>query len=186
MSRKKKLDPIDVELSSEEWFSRINEILKGKGGLLYTLEHLEEEFRETENPLAVWEAILVCRAVKEHIPEWVNAYLEKVAWKLFEKPPRKKGETPGHILAALGMRTSGQGSIFHRYFSMHEREEVVKAVLRKVEEDPHEDLERHYAAVAEEMEKQGKYAPDLETIARWFRALRERLLPKHYKPRPLK
>ena len=183
MSRKKKLDPIDVELTPEEFLSRLKEIGRGKGKVVHLIEHLEEEFREEGNPLAAWEALLISRKAEIPIPEWVNVYFEGSARRLFEKPPKGNNPAPAHILASLGMSTYGKGNIFSRYFAVHDREEVVKAVLRKVKEDPRKDLEQHYSAVAEEMKEKGKNISNV-TIAKWFGYYRKRFLPKIYRSTP--
>ena len=81
------------------------------------------------------------------------------------------------------MSTYGRGNVFSRYFAVHDREKVVKAVLRKVQEDPHEDLTQHYSAIAGEMAKEGIRISNV-TIAKWFGYYRKRFLPRTYRSTP--
>lgn len=216
MTRKKKLDVIDVEIPKEEFEGDLQTIFKGRFDeyqFRQHLRHLEEEFKEEKNPLSAWQALLVAREHRKPVPEWVLQYLAKSAEWLFTfrkgRPPGK-GETAGHVLAALGMDSVGKGNVFTRFYDSRDRETVVKAVFREIKKDPTEDwteiytrvadqveavweggreekdqvLRQYYTQIAKSLKAQGKGIPSHATIKKWFEEHRRKYPRRIYRSKP--
>jgi hypothetical protein len=178
MSRKPKLDPIEVELSPEEFLRSLQGAF---GGTAY-LERFEEAFREEDNPLFAWAAFCIARERRRPIPEWVLQYLEGAAKRLFIKPPGKK--IPEHVSAALWIRTYGRGSSISRYFDLLERLQAVEAVINRIEgPPPRPTLEQACCDVSGELDEQGKKISNV-TIEKWTRQYRKHFIKKNVRPKP--
>jgi hypothetical protein len=178
MSRKPKLDPIEVELPPEEFLRSLQGVL---GGTAY-LDRFRDSFQEEDNPLFAWAAICIARKTGRPIPEWVLQYLEEAAKRLFNKPPGKK--VPEHVSAALRIRTYGKGSSISRYFDLLERLQAVEAVIKRVEgPSPRRTLEQACGDVSAELGKQGKKVSNV-TIEKWTRQYRKHFIKKNIRPKP--
>lgn len=175
MPRKLKLDPVDVELSPEEFTRRLKAVGRGD----YYFDWLKAAFEEEDNPLFAWAAFHTAREKKLPIPEWVLRYLDGTAKRLFNKP--KKKEVPVHVSHALRIRTYGKGSSFSRFFDVLNRLRVVEAVMARIKGNPKNPptLQRACCDVAEEMEKQGEKISNV-TIEKWFRQYYQR--PQNFRP----
>jgi hypothetical protein len=84
----------------------------------WVLEHqlhaFEIAYRDTDNPVWVWRAVLACRGATAPPPAWIMAYLGRVAeafWTLSAMPP---ADVPAAIVTALEMAREGAGSVFRR------------------------------------------------------------------------
>ncbi len=76
------------------------------------LARLQFQWQGSRNPLFIWHAYRWCRAWKLPLPDWVLAYLDRVARRLFEferKPPTRTSDA---CADALGMDKGGRGTFF--------------------------------------------------------------------------
>lgn len=81
--------------------------------------YCESQYRETGNPLFVWQAYRLSRTNGAAPPSWVFEYLDQVAgrFELLERDARKGGlgkEPAAAIAEALEMKTEGAGTVFSR------------------------------------------------------------------------
>lgn len=84
------------QLAGENWREMFQE----------RLETCDQVFAGSSNPLEVWEAILLCRALGETPPDWVLDYLAASAagvLKLRDKSFGGEAIKPSQIGRALGM-----------------------------------------------------------------------------------
>jgi len=177
--RKPKIQPIEIELPPKEFLRKIRDVGR-TGGFL---AKFEEGYHRERNPLYAWEAYFLARKYKLGIPEWVLEYLDRTAFRLFEKPPKK--DASRYIAKALNLHTRGKGNIYSRYFDLQDRLRAVEAVIRKIKKSPQEDLEQIYCEVAEEeTDCSGKPISNV-TVGKWFQEYRVHFCPKTYKAKPL-
>jgi hypothetical protein len=181
MSRKIKLSPVDVVLPHAEFFGDLKALFEGRFHeyqITRHLRHLKEDY-DDGHALAALEAFWVVRMHEMPVPEWVLQYLTKSVERLFTFRKGRlpgKDEIAGHMLVAFGMHTAGRGTGLSRYFDSHNREAVVKAVLKRLQENPKENLRQACNAVAK------KNNIKIKTVENWFQQHRGRFLPKEFKP----
>jgi hypothetical protein len=169
MGRKPKVKPNIITGSKEEITKKIFQSLAG-GGLSY----IEESYKKEKNPLLAWEAYLYARKQKKEIPDWVFAYLDASAQRLFENIPSRNAST--HIASAFGMYSQGKGNIFSRFIGYKERCKVVLTVMKKIQENRNMSVSQICGEVATELNKKGKLVSNV-TVEKWYKNLKNTLGP---------
>ena len=161
MTRKRKTPPLDER---EKLRRDSNPAIRNR-----ILCSIQARFEHSGNPLAVWDAFLHARWLKEPVPEWVLAHFEKTAEKLLKVP---KGKPPAHVMTALGLQTHGKGNAFTRYLDEITRWKVVRRCIQLHEDDPKRNYEQIYMDVVEEFFDKG-IDLQIRTVEEWFGELHE-------------
>lgn len=181
LSRKKPDRHTPVFLSGEQTPEEMLEVVKAfHFGLLDRREkiiiELERKYRAEGNPLAAWDAYVLCREWGKTIPEWVLQYLDRSAKRLMSAIPGKVSgkKPPDHVLESFGMKTRGKGNSFSRHLESIMRHVVVRMVLEKINENPKRMKAYIFSEVAEELEKKKRFMSNV-TVEKWYNELKGKL-----------
>ncbi|MBW2631262.1 MAG: hypothetical protein JRC90_05790 [Deltaproteobacteria bacterium] len=99
------------------------------------IELFHDDFKNTENPLAAWDAFMVARKYNEPVPTWVLEYLEKVGKQLL-----KAENTSSDLPHCLGfMKDSGPGP-WKEYHLLQIRRTALSYVYKAAIEEPEKSL----------------------------------------------
>jgi hypothetical protein len=73
------------------------------------LEASRRAWKDTKNPLFVWEAIKTCTDQKWHLPKWVSGYLAQVAKRMTAEAARKNPDLRKVLPSILGFPKKKRG-----------------------------------------------------------------------------
>jgi hypothetical protein len=146
-----------------------------------------EEYKESNNPLFVWEAFKHCRDNGEEIPDEIFEYFENVASNLLALTERDKmsdKRASAEVYEALGINKPGSGNIFSKYQIQKRDQKVIWKILDKAELDEKADVKSITKVLKEVTEELKKEDPMLEyaTVQKIWFSSREKLgiLPENY------
>jgi hypothetical protein len=196
-------DFIDIEMP-EVWDD-------GRPGFMRFLDKLKEWYEETDNPLFAWGAYRYARElIKKNydlaIPEWVLAYLDESADRLWEiesgldesadesRKDSRKNSAGTKIAIALKMYASGQGDIFLRHDRALGRLLITELVDMAKTSDPSRSLEEIFEDIADKQltlieaispkQKEDKYNADGDLVKTKYDTAKD-LVKKWYEARDL-
>ena len=130
MSKKKpdwEAEPAELELEElklAEYFDKHGERSKFDIAKALVVRY-QREYERTGNPLHIWHAYGECRDYGLEVPEWILAYLDRVAKDLLimASEPDKIPKSPAPTVARImGMNEKGSGNVFRTFQSQDVRD----------------------------------------------------------------
>ena len=85
-------------------------------------------YKQTGNPLYVWDARQTCRQGGIQTPEWIENYLDEVTTSLLNVRDSEDGFGPERVADALDLKTRGGPSRFKQYEKSEQRRSAIALI----------------------------------------------------------
>jgi len=102
------------------------------------LRRCRQEYKETKNPLFVWDVYYLCQQLEIPVPKWVNVYLTESASKILEVSRQwtKNDRTSRKLPKSLGFIAKGGTSFFEQYNLSLRDQHFYLSILKVKDEMP--------------------------------------------------
>jgi hypothetical protein len=145
------------------------------------LDVIHVSYKESRNPLLVWQALELCLDEKYPMPDWISDYLKEVASALLDLPkkrdelkkPSAEKSLPRaafDVCKALGMSQPGSTDIFSNYLIYNRNQEIVSRVCGLIVRETSQGIEDH-----------AKVTRAMETIAQEMKVEYSTVMDLYYK-----